>query len=618
MIAVPDNVEFAYHGFFFNSSVRTKVTETPVWSGDGRVVKNSNITIHAAGYLTQDDVNDYAAIGIGEAGGTLDAFMERLRRTLQVPGKQLLYKGKGYGLNLNVNANPQVEGSVTDVAFGPKPIRFTWWPMGGAPDGCHAAGFEFEISTSIAECENWPQNPGASHFLEISYTVTYDVGEDGLVTITTAGTAQIPLSMRADGTLPRTIDDVNVIDSIVRPVPIGFMRRHTRQISADRASIHFTFIDRQVEIPYPDDVIEIEMDQTIRQEKNSFSRFWACSISGMVRLSPTADKFLAARRFFNIAVQRMAFARRSATVGTDGMPGILVLTSEMRESYFKNQSRFTINYRMLGAPLNQVIKRSGLWRTILSPQNPAQSAEWNATTANLSLQGNAQRFKGLIGASFGQNTDLILDVCAGPVSSLAIPPEPGRNHSDAFNAAPPGVASMTDAEADATQLTDTGEIAASPDGSWINWECSVEHHVNHNIVRHTALTGEVTYNSAAFDSFGLAGDVANNAAKPESSWRTPVDDVLQQVARPALSIRLVGFGVRMNYRVSPPKVVTYGGRTAVLSKEWFRESTFGGTVYRTDWDLTYELAGPIDAGALPADPFLAVDGDRLSNPVPGS
>ena len=220
---------------------------------------------------------------------------------LQANGKDLQYVAKGYGADLNVNAtNGQ---GVRDVFMGPKAGKLWWKTLGGMPDGSHAAMYSWEVSTCIPECLNasYSAASGNGIFNAISYTVNYSTDEAGLVTIVTAGKASIPLSLRPNNKIDHNIDEY--FQFIIKPVPEGFLRHIDRQLSADRVSCTFTITDKQIEVPYPNDVVSMEMSQRIKQT-NPYSPLWNCTISGSVRLSPTAPKALAWQRFFAIAARR--------------------------------------------------------------------------------------------------------------------------------------------------------------------------------------------------------------------------------------------------------------------------------------------------------------------------
>jgi hypothetical protein len=74
--------------------------------------------------------------------------------------------------------------------------------------------------------------------------------------------------------------------------------------------------------------------------------------------------------------------------------------------------------------------------------------------------------------------------------------------------------------------------------------------------------------------------------------------------------------VRMVYRVSPPKLVTYGGQPAVLLWESVSEREQGVShdiiMYRTNWDLIYMIQSAPQTLQLPANPFLNTEGPQVT------
>ena len=186
----PGAVYFAYNGYTFPTYIKTKLSETPNWSGDGRVIKHSTLTISATGWITQDD--------LFVPGFTIDAQMQVIRLILQAPGGRLTYINKGYDLLLDVNAPG---GAQKDVLFGPKPGAFKWWPLGGSPNGCMGAGFSWEITVTLPECQNAVYSPGAGVFSEVSFSVQFETDAAGLLTRTINFKAEIPASLNTRGGL---------------------------------------------------------------------------------------------------------------------------------------------------------------------------------------------------------------------------------------------------------------------------------------------------------------------------------------------------------------------------------------------------------------------------------
>ncbi len=431
-LPIPAGVEFSYNAITMPTRIKTKLVEEPISDGSNRVVKYSKSTITTSGFITQDEVDAFVAANpaLGLAAGVpIDRLMLSMRRALQVHGKNLKYVNKGYGADLNING--VVGDSIRDVAFGPKAGKFVFWPLGTVPDGCHGCGFEWEVSFCIAECGSF--NPGPNVFVELWFTVTYATDEAGIVTITYAGNAQIPLSLRANNTIERNIDES--IHTIIQPTPIGFIRTMNRVLSADRANCQFTITDTQKEVPPPPDVVHIEMRHRIRQERVG-SPTWAGSFTGTVRMSPTANKYLAWRRFFEIVAHRFAYIRGLAAFPGPGpiedrKPTIQIIGPvEMEEDLFKNESRFTIPLKLFGAHLDCIARASGLWRPVVNAAAAGAddpSRPWDARSWTDSLANNAQKTKGLLGATFNNGAEIIIDVCAGPIGARRIAQPPLMN-----------------------------------------------------------------------------------------------------------------------------------------------------------------------------------------------
>lgn len=83
-------------------------------------------------------------------------------------------------------------------------------------------------------------------------------------------------------------------------------------------------------------------------------------------------------------------------------------------------------------------------------------------------------------------------------------------------------------------------------------------------------------------------------------------------ASPSMVVQLVGFGIRMGYRVPVPRMHSYGGAPVVLKHEDVNEQTLGAsstlTVYRSDWTLMYLVASAPSQIPLIANPVLGLDG----------
>ncbi len=627
----PAGVTFSYNGITFPVSIKTNVREKPIESGDGRVVKNSQITISVDGYVSMNEAGNLVP---------LDVLMRTWRTSLQKNGKTLTYVNKGYGVDLTINAAGG--GGTRDVAMGPKAGEFTWEPLGGAPVGCFAAKFHWSVQTVIPECTSARFLPGAGVFTEISYTVAYAQDEAGLTTITTTGLIEIPLSLQLNNTITTNVDQY--FAAAIALAPIGFIRKAQRQVSADRRSCTFTLTDTELEVAYPPDVVLIDGEHRVRDMGTSggfgLGLRWDCSFSGTVRMSPTAARALAWTRFWTIVFDRIQTTRQSTPVRADGSrmatanrvfvtPPIL----EFAETLFKNQSRFNVRYKILqGVTLQNIFVASGLW----NPLAGTDFAVWSG-----SLSSNAQKTGGIAGASFDPASEVIIDVCSGTAPDGAV--SSGRANAlaadqDLLNAA---LEAQLEAEfeplsllgdedlspasgvfgggtvispPDSGGITGTipsGVIVPEPAGSWSYWTCTVRRLVDHHVIRHKPLSGTVTYSALPFDPMKLA-EAEADTSKPGILVASSVADIIQQTSSPSVTLVLQGWAQRIGYRINPPRLVSFGGNVPTLKYEDVaetEESAGGGLiVYHTSWTLTYIVNSIVDTVDLPANPMLGVEG----------
>jgi hypothetical protein len=603
IVPVPSGSVFAYNGWTFGPYTKTRFIEKPITSADNRTVKFSELTFNTSGWLTQVEADAANAA----AGGSLDAAMVSLRRKLQVHGKRLQFVNYGMGKNLDIGGTGP--DALRDCNFGPKAGQFTWQSLGGAPLGCHGAMFEWSVTTWLPECATFTFGPGV--FVEIACTASYDVGEDGLVTITYAGSAQIPMSLRSDGTFERNIDDE--LAGIINFVPEGFRRKIQRTLSADRASVRFSIVDRQIEVAHPDDVVTIDMRQSISQDR-PFAPLWTGSITGTLRMDPMAPKVLAYHRFMNIATQRILTARNMILPGMSNqiLPGVL----KMEEDLFRNESRFSLGFKLIGKHfgIENIVENSGMWRPLINASNPPMQEPWTARSSGASLAGRSQYSYGYLRARFNNSLDVIVDPCSGPAPEANLTPSTSVSQNQAAQAAEDE--SPFDDDMPTVTLSPADGFTAT--ATWVDWHCILRRLAEHNVVRHKPLSGTVSTQAPDFDLFGQVDSIAADKFTPKHGWTASVPDMVQQVASPSLRVLLSGYGIRVNYRVNPPKLLNYGGKAAILEFEDVQEQELGISegviVYRTDWDLVYLIPDvPADV-PFPANVSTFTDGSEGQMP----
>jgi hypothetical protein len=647
-VPIPAGVQCSYNGITFPANIKTKVDEAPVESGDGRVIKYSRLTFSISGYVTQEETGDMP----------LDALMRTWRTSLQKNGKNLQYVNKGYGIDLNINAAGNA--GVRDVAMGPKAGKFTWTPLGGAPVGCMAARFSWSVSTCIPECTTATYLPGKGVFSEISFTIAYAQDEAGLTTRTTSGTIEIPLSLQSDNTLSTNIDQF-FADAIKLP-PDGFIRTANRQLSADRRSCTFSLVDKQIESCFPNYVVLMNAEHRVRDMGSKgglgLGLNWDCTFSGTVRMSPSAPRSFAFTQFWGIVYERIYQTRKTPGLTANGATTgkncvVTPPICEFTETIFKNESRFSVKYKIMGgATLRNIFEASGLWRPIGflgggfpgAPMKP-QFSRWAR-----SLRDDAQQTGGISQSRLLPSQDAIIDVCNSgadggvdtvgadsegdidfaaadaeevafasefePITLMGPAPGDGDSSSSGVTSiAFIGPDDITSTSSDGVgEDLDSGVIAPAPESSWLNWTCTVERATDFKMIRHKPLSGKTTIDVPEVDPLGDVDDVAGDDAPPSAGFTSSVADIIQQVAAPSITLHLIGNATRLLYRVNPPKLISFGGVAPVLAHEQVRETTLsspgGLTLYRTDWALTYLVASPPQTIGVPANPFLGISGQE--------
>jgi hypothetical protein len=655
-VPVPAGVVFSYNGYTFGPYIKTNVTEEAVAGSGDRQVKYSKFTIKVDGWLTQADADAFAAAQNPPlaSGLTLDGFMLALRRILQRHGKPLQYVNKGMGVDLNIGP----AGFIRDVAFGPRAGEFHWKPLGGAPDGCHGATFDWTVTFTIQECAVGHFTPAVGNFTDMTFTVAYDTGEDGLVTITMNGKAEIPLSLNAAGGIDHQIDEY--FAAAVAPPPVGFLRKMHRTLSADRRSCDFTITDRQIEIAYPSNVVEIDAKFKVKST-NRANVSWIATMTATIRLAPGTERAVAWFRFLAMERARIRTAQAAVLTFVSGAPvraTVVPITIEMEEDMFKNTSRFTASYQIVKADLTNIIRASGLWSPVVDGGGGGPNGRFlDFGRWQTSIIGNAQATLGGIGAKFDKSQDVIIDACpnAAPIIVAGASETAGTGGGDAGGGDwSTGDAGGGDWGTDLTNiaepivLLDGGDTGSASDGtpapvafygpddvgaradaggggwgttdtvnpaaSWLDWTCSVRRIVDYKMIRHKPLSGQATTNTPPFDitAAGSEAQVADDVTPDSIGFTSTVPDIVQQVAAPSVTLELRGHAIRLGFTINAPKLISFGGVAAILAHEDVTPTTLanpdGNVYYRLDWVLTYIIPAAPATISQVANPYIQTDG----------
>ena len=378
----------SYNGITWDGYVQTRVDIKPIPDTAGRVTKMVEYKIHIAGWIT------------GSAAGDADTALTNMRRLLTIRGGVLRFQTRGLG-NIVVND----ASGVYDLNLGPVPELLEWKPVGGAPGSPPTVYTEFTVTTWIC-----PQPGQTAHdLLELCYDVTYSIDQDGLHTITVNGDLEIPLSGKRDFLLLTNAD--NFRERINFDTPVGFQRvKQDYKLSMDRKRLEFSIQDKELAVPLPNGVTAIDVRHRVSGKRSAGAfQNWTHTISGMIRSNPIWGKYNSLHKFFLIAFSRITWAQRTRNSGSAGIrpnAPVYIESLDIEEELFTHATRFTLTYMQMGAPLDTILRSSGLWRPIKGPDYGGTFQKWTD-----SLKDSSHHIRGNLRVAYLSSEDTIVNAC---------------------------------------------------------------------------------------------------------------------------------------------------------------------------------------------------------------
>ena len=586
----------SYNGVQFSVLYKSKISGRPILNESRRAVKCVEYTIEVRSYVTF-------------ASETTDSTMQSLRTLLTKPAGELHYDNKGFG-SLAVNVPG---GAVWDAEWGPIPELIDYDPIGND----QAALVTWVVKTRIPEC-SYP--PKAVNFkfktMAFDYSVDYKVDRHGLTTVTTSGYIEIPITRKSIGDTTLQDNADAYYNLVYTPLAPGYQREEQpRKLSMDRRRLDFSFIDRQmVRDGLPNYCTDADGSYSIRS-KNGAMVQWSGAISATYTVLNTAPRDTAWTNFFLLVMDRLNVIKKNST-------GVYYLTGvDVDEGLYRsgNTVKLAINF-IFGMNLVDLLGKSGLFRTV-------PNTEWSKWVSTVQL---AQRQpRGIDGISYANEMDAIIDLCT------PLPPKQPRfkgAHFTHFHAGRPDTSFGTD--------------IPDPQYSWFQWQNQILVDVDPGIVRHKPLprkllskskkvpipSSDITESSspgttgkpapilAALQK--LAGGAFGNAQGKQLAQSTePVTvkakvqtkDIVQQVATPTYTIRMIGWAMRVGYRIPIPSLVTFGGAPVIPSAQTIGQEvidTFNGVpIYGAEWVLDYWAPSSLQSALeYPTNPMARVGG----------
>lgn len=585
---------FSYNGTAFAGLYRSRISSRPILDEAQRTTVYVEHSLEVDGYVVLD----------------LDDNWTSLRRELTVCGGELVYKDKGFG-DLIVNSTL---GLARDVKWGPIPEILEFYPLGG---DCNAARIRWRCTVRIPECDDAKYRDA---LLAYNYDATYTIDQDGYTTLRVAGYIEVPMTRDTvrTRTLPDSVDRYRVL--LNSPAPLGFQRKtRTFRISQDKRRLDFSYTEEEIYSPLPDRVTSIQARQSVRNSDIGFKQ-WVMSLDATITMSRGEQKELALVAFLNLVAHRTDNVLRVAS-GRGQRATMIPIDFSVEDDIYGRSSRFTFSTRIVNPrDITALLEGTRMWW---------QADDWGKWRTSLQSS-RASDVRGWANLELKKEDDAIVDLCL-PTDQLiprdSKPPKAG-------NPKPPD---------------DTGkklklEDSVRPENSWVEYRNTLEYNETPGVIRHKLLpknpptgSGGGAQPPGAGNPGGtgippgkfvvgppIGGGAAPNAAGGADEMRTSVGgpaassqggapaDVHQVRSSATREVVMVGYGIRLGWRVPVPRLVSVGGQTPVEVERVVKEEKVGGTLscplFGTQWIIRYSL--PSAPSSLPhlANPVYDHDG----------
>jgi hypothetical protein len=582
-MALPSTGTISYNNVAFGSHVRSKITVEPILDDSGRVVKWNRVVITIEGWLSGDDMDDS---------------FDNIKRRLTRPAQELKFEEKGFG-DLHVNGTSRVR----DAKWGPIPKMISWTPLGGD----RSCLFTWQVETLIPYCEG--SLTRYEGLIVINYEINWNIDDEGYTSRTITGHLEIAQTrQRGSNRVKETADEYR--DKIKPALLEGFQRSQDFRLSMNRNRLDFVFVDKQLPMPLPGGATKCEFDHTVSSGITEGFYIWRCRLSGTITLPPGDPKYDAYELFLFILASRMARAKnpppRLFNLGKKPgffdfnkldywvyigkfvvnaqipNPTVIIDRITIGDQVFGRQSRFDVEWRIMGVPLALILYSSGLF----TPISGTSHALWKKSMADV------YDVRGLAGLKHIANQEALIDLCVSPTTT---PPAPTTPPTQGFQVHAPQAAKLVNRKA----LAENPK--ADADSSWLRYQNDLRVVEKNRTVIHKKLpnTDPDRYEQGTgFDPFApfkqvkdlLNKDVGSTAPAPPGE-----EDVVQTTGSPRYLIEMRGFAMRVGHSVPVPRLLKIGGKDVKQIDRDVDERKVGGggsqPVYAARWTILYAVDG---------------------------
>lgn len=611
----------SYNGVTFNPYIKSSVDAKPVFDDADRTVKYVRYTFSIAGW-----VSDWA-----QSPPTSNAVLADLRQKLTARGKEFHFDNHGIGATFTVN---KPGGTVLDVKWGPVPEVLAMSDIIGGT----AVYIEWKCVVCLPEC---PGSVFEKKVMAFCYDVDYQIGSDGLQTIVTSGSLEIPLTYHGNNTLTDSADAYRELipGNVPGNVPAGFQRTQDYRLSKDRTRLEFTITDKQNPVAYPPFVTKISMRYRYANNTPMVFTQWTITISGTVTVAPNVPKAYAWDAFLVVAGGRIGLISNalqaqnaiSQLLGGQASLQLFPIRFSADEEVYDLTTSFELTVGLAGLTLFNALAASGLWLPV--------NTDWKQWRD--SLKDSAHHPRGVLKVKYVPDNDAIIDLCdAGDplpvdpgqasVDPKTMPPDPTQPPPPGPQPPPPpkprtfnDIFDPTDPVYPPVPIPNPPPPVPFPAATWIKYVSGVKKYQKNHILIHKPLKGNITLTNPTRNPQNLP-DLANPTGVGGAKITTDTPDILQRMVSPTTRLVLSGWAMRIGLPISAPDLDTYANQKVTEEESYVSDQKVIGwlgsyPVIYCEWEKVYIAPMPIDPNMpVLANPMQGTQGGSLFQPDNGA
>lgn len=554
-------------------------------------------------------------------GNPSDENVQAAIAELTKAGQPFRYTGHGCG-NLRVNI-----GGPIDVAWGPLPQVVSLKPIGGK----RVCEITWNVQVAVPTCAD-----GVTRFtpLEFSFTLGFDIAQNGFTTRRYTGTLRIPNNRLFPGGRLMLDTPDSYREDLTPPLQEGFRRtQQSFEIDESKTKLTVSITDQEFG---PNNLPIYIIDGTASHSYNSvpgkMGKVWHGTLEAEFEVPRHRSGTYAAEQFLNLLKDRLDSAGKMKALGRGGAE----LAKPIPVSFSVSEPRifgpggmrgkFSCTYLVAAVELPEILRSGGLWQSTVGKPGTGLGnwKEWYSTVTSVTGP------RGVAGIRFNHNEDSLVDLCGvskATYPNIAPPPRSVENIAPPPRPVPGGFNFAINAGLNAAIQLATSSGLFGPqspfqvpgeEGGWLEVQSSTYIEEDHGTVVANTLpsaaisrsTPRVVWDVLKFAIPGAEalggstifppGAIGNSpsSSSSSSSSSTQGDVRTQQRASPVSYLHLRGTALRWGRPIPCPTVVDVNGKTVTNCNrldcgEGFVSGVAGYAVlpvYWASWNLRYEAS----------------------------